>query len=177
MFHFMLSGMERFLILDQRLSRFVDSARALPKWAVRAIGPYMEDEVKSMIGTYQPAVPGPVGTYPAWAQLTPATLERRRVRGINPADEPLKETQAMYNAVNHETIRAIEKPVVIVGYLITPETIQVDGKDGTYPAYHEIGTVDMPPRPTLGPALMKMKDKVEDILGPLVFNHVNILIK
>ena len=43
-----------------------------------------------------------------------------------------------------------------------------------YEIYHELGTINMPARPVLGPAVMRVSERLGDSIGKIVFNHFNV---
>lgn len=104
----------------------------------------LENDAKGQIGHYQ----GAHGDFPAWAPLADST-EREKQRIGAPADAPLLRHGGMYASFGHS----------------------IEGHDGvmgsTDPTmvFHEFGTSKMPPRPVIGPAVVKQRKTVEQILG------------
>lgn len=165
-----LLGIERFEILDQRIGRLLDTIDQVPKAYARALGPLIATEARRMLGTYQERI----GEYPGWQDLTQATLDRRAARGINPNDEPLLETGAMRDSIATERIAQTPTTVVfVVGYTITPGTMENDDGEGDYPMWHEVGTGGMPPRPVFGPAVLKIEERAKGVLADITRSHFN----
>lgn len=108
----------------------------------------IETAAKDEIGHYQAAI----GDFPAWAPLADST-EAEKARLGAPADAPLLRHGAMYASFQHKA----EGLQGIVGS--TDPTL----------VYHEFGTSKMPPRPVLGPALVKNRDHIQKILANTVF--------
>lgn len=104
----------------------------------------IEQTAKDEIGFYQPAV----GPFPAWADLAEST-EQDKARNGYPLNAPLERTGAMRDSIQSES----EGFEAIVG-----------SKEETL-AYHEFGTVKMPPRPVLGPAVVLNELKIKRIIG------------
>lgn len=104
----------------------------------------IETTAKAELGTYQPAV----GPFQDWAELTDSTKESRVHQGYTEND-PLLRSGELKNSISHET-----------GGLET-----VVGSTSPVMEYMEFGTKNMPPRPVLGPALFRNKDKIKGILG------------
>lgn len=104
----------------------------------------LEEDMRKQIGEYQ----GSAGSYPAWASLADSTEEEKGRLGY-PLNAPLLREGDLQKSFQHDQ----------------------DGNEGivgsTDPVmvYHEFGTVKMPPRPVVGPALYRNRDKIEHLLG------------
>jgi hypothetical protein len=174
MFDVVMIGLERFLILEQRVGRAIDAMEVVPREIAKSIGIRIQDKAQRMMGQYQTAIAGPLGVYPAWEPLKESTLERRASRGVNPADEPLLESGAERKAV------WASKPFQpYPGMYIFRIGFRGDQLAGTYAAVHELGsdTNNEPARPVIGPAVMHVMsepDVKRDILS-FTFNHFNIM--
>lgn len=171
-------GVEQFEIMDQRLGRMLEAMHVVPMTFAKALGSMIVNEARSMLGVAQPGVAGPMGVYPPWPpNLASETMRRRAARGINSADQPLLESGAMRDSIAASPPMYFEDGVVfIVGYR---PIMGGPGKSRpgsiAYPALHEIGTSRMPARPVLGPAVIRVSENIKDVLGPIAFNHFNIL--
>ena len=104
----------------------------------------LEKDMKAQVGYYQ----GEVGEFPAWAPLADST-EADKARLGAPSGAPLLRFGALYASFQHEA-RGDEGVV---------------GSTDPTMIYHEFGTSKMPPRPVLGPALVRNREKIEKILG------------
>lgn len=104
----------------------------------------IETDAKEQIGHYQEAA----GPHPAWAPLAEST-EAEKARLGYPTDAPLLRTGELQDSFGHEA----HGNEGVVGS--TDKTM----------VYHEMGTEKMPPRPALGPAVFKNREKIEQILG------------
>lgn len=112
----------------------------------------IENEAKGEIGHYQPAV----GEFPAWAPLAPST-EAEKARLGAPLGAPLLRHGGLYASFQHE--------------VESPEEGVVGSTDPTL-VYHEFGTSKMPPRPVLGPAVVRTREKVQQILGQAIVEGI-----
>lgn len=102
-------------------------------------------DAREQIGAYQPAV----GSYPAWEPLAESTEEEKARLGA-PADAPLERFGELKKSFKSDPP--------------TEDSI-LFGSDDPVMEFHEFGTVKMPPRPALGPALLKRIDRVQQIFG------------
>jgi HK97 gp10 family phage protein len=132
-----LAFAEHLLVLRHELHKHTE--RGLGK-ALQVI----ETDAKEQIGQYQAAV----GPHPAWAPLAEST-EAEKARLGYPTDAPLLRTGELQESFQHEA----HGDEGVVG---STDPIMV---------YHEFGTEKMPPRPVVGPAAFKSKEKIEQILG------------
>jgi len=108
--------------------------------AVEAI----EATAKEEIGKYQDEA----GHFPAWAPLAESTIADRIAQGFTP-DDPLLRSGELRDSIVHE-VEGLEATV---------------GSTDEVMIYHEFGTVKMPPRPVLGPALFHNAEKVQKLIG------------
>ena len=108
----------------------------------------IENTAKEEIGHYQ-AEHGP---FPAWAPLADSTMREKTRLGYTgrlSADDPLYRTGEMRDSIEHRT-----------------EDLEAEiGTDSEIAPYHEFGTSKMPPRPFLGPSLVRNKENIEKIIG------------
>lgn len=104
----------------------------------------VEKEAKKEIGTYQPEV----GPFQDWAELADSTKEDRLKKGYTEND-PLLRSGDLRNSISHQTKEL---------------TAQI-GSTSDIMIYQEFGTTFIPPRPVLGPAAFKNKEKIKKILG------------
>lgn len=170
-----LIGIERFLILEQRVGRAFDAIEMVPVAIANSIGARIVDDAQRSIGVYQAATAGPMGIYPEWEPLKESTLERRARSGVNPADEPLLETGEEQEAVTHT------KPQRIMGENRVEFKVGFRGDSvaGIRAAVHEVGNPDHnePARPVIGPSVVRVMNSpaVSGDVHMYVFNHFNIL--
>lgn len=104
----------------------------------------VENTAKDEIGHYQNAV----GPFAEWAPLADSTEEQKASMGY-PPNAPLEASGEMRDNISHE-IHGNESAI---------------GSPDERMVYHEFGTSKMPPRPVLGPALYRNKDRIQKILG------------
>jgi HK97 gp10 family phage protein len=107
----------------------------------------IEGTAKAEIGTYQPEA----GPFPAWADLADAT-EAEKARLGFPVDAPLLRTGEMRESITHQ-VAGLEAAI---------------GSNEDKMIYHEFGTSRIPPRPVLGPAAFRNKEKIRAIIGEAV---------
>lgn len=112
----------------------------------------IEADAKAQIGHYQPEV----GAFPAWADLAPST-EAEKARMGAPADAPLLRTGALYASFSHELLGNGEGVV---------------GSTDPTMVFHEFGTAKMPPRPVMGPAVLRTTPQVKKLLGATVVQGI-----
>lgn len=136
------------------ISQFVTHLAALEVSVARAehralerVSKIIEADAKSQIGHYQDAV----GGFPAWAELADSTEAEKAKLGY-PVDAPLLREGDLRESITHE-----------VGH-----GDAVIGSKSSIAEYHEFGTETIPPRPFIGPAAFKSKDKIERILGQAI---------
>lgn len=104
----------------------------------------IEKTAKEEIGHYQQAA----GPFAAWAELAESTEEQKARMGY-PADSPLKASGEMANSFEHKTSGL--------------ETIIGSTDPKMY--YHEFGTMRMPARAVLGPAVFRNREYIRRVLG------------
>lgn len=120
----------------------VNARRALERVAVK-----VEKTAKSEFGHYQPET----GPFPAWAELAESTKDERARLGYS-EDEPLLREGDLRDSIEHEV----------------SELEAVIGTNSDIAEYHEFGTSKMPPRPFMGPALVRNHDAIIEELGGAV---------
>lgn len=111
------------------------------------VGAAIQRTAKAEFGHYQEAV----GPFPEWAELAENTKEDRVSKGFSEND-PLLRTGEMRDSIERQTA----------------ELETVVGSNSEILEYHEFGTSKMPPRPVLGPALVRNHDEIIDRLGGAV---------
>lgn len=104
----------------------------------------VEKSAKSEIGHYQPEV----GPFQDWAELTESTQYDRERKGFTP-DDPLLRTGELRDSISSD-VKGLEAQI---------------GSDSDIMVYQEFGTATIPPRPVLGPAAFKNKEKIRAIIG------------
>lgn len=107
----------------------------------------VEKTAKSEFGNYQPGV----DVFPAWKELADATKQDRIEKGFTPND-PLLRTGGLRDSISHK----------VDGFKAAV------GSESEIMADHEFGTSRIPPRPVLGPALFRNKEKIKKILGAAI---------
>jgi HK97 gp10 family phage protein len=111
----------------------------LEKCAVR-----IEKTAKDEIGFYQSAI----GPFAAWADLADSTEASKSLAGY-PANAPLEATGEMRDSITHKT-SGLETVI---------------GSADQKMVYHEFGTLKMPARPVMGPAVLRNKEYIRRIIG------------
>lgn len=104
----------------------------------------VEQTAKAEIGHYQAGI----GPFPAWADLAESTEEHKAKMGY-PADAPLEATGEMRDSITHTT-HVLEAVI---------------GSTDAKMFYHEFGTLKMPARPVMGPAILRNKEYIRRVLG------------
>ena len=112
--------------------------------ALEACARLVEKTAKEAIGEYQPAV----GPFQDWAPLADAT-EAEKARLGYPADAPLLREGDLRASIQHE-VRGNEAVI---------------GSKSDIAAYQEFGTATISPRPFVGPAAFRNKEKIQRIIG------------
>ena len=114
----------------------------------------IEKSAKDEIGHLQPAV----GNYNAWAELTDVTKADKEAKGyvFNEDYNPLYRTGGLQDSISHE-----------VG-----ELEAVTGSTSELMPFFEYGTSKMPPRPVIGPAAFKNREKIKSIIGLAAFGGI-----
>ena len=92
------------------------------------------------------------GTYQdGWAALAESTIAQKQT-----GDSPLLETGEMRDSIAHNS----------------DEHVAYVGSNNPKMTWQELGTDRIPPRPVLGLALIKAKDKVEAAVGKIVMERL-----
>jgi len=126
--------------------------RTQRKHALNAAADLIKKDARAQIGEYQEAI----GNYPAWAELAESTEDEKARLGA-PADAPLLRYGDLQKSFRSE--------------LEGDETVIVGSTDPVM-EYHEFGTSKMPPRPVLGPALLKNDERIRQILGVAMLDAI-----
>lgn len=108
----------------------------------------VEATAKSEFGEYQAAV----GPYPEWEQLAESTQQERERLGYTPND-PLLRSGELRDSVGRE-VRHMEAVI---------------GSRSPVMFYQELGTPRIPPRPVLGPALIRSEEAIKHALAGVLF--------
>lgn len=111
------------------------------------VGAAIQSTAKAEFGHYQDGI----GEFPAWEELAESTKEDRVRQGFTENDPLLR---------SGETRDSIERQ--------TAELETVVGSNSEILERHEFGTSKMPPRPVLGPALVRNHDLILEKLGGAV---------
>lgn len=154
-------GFSRFLV--ERIPRQVLAFHH----ALERIGKKVETTAKSEFGEYQPGI----GSYPAWAELSDVTKDERVQQGFT-ANDPLYRSGELRDAVTHD----VDTPNLEVAIGVKSGDLHstYPGGGGSPPdlgelmIWHELGTQNMPPRPVLGPALMRNQKVIEEEVGAAI---------
>jgi HK97 gp10 family phage protein len=109
----------------------------------------IEVDAKKQIGDYQ----AEVGPFAGWVELADSTKADRVAKGFTEND-PLLRTGGLRDSIS----RQVEGDEAAVG---STSDIAV---------YQELGTDKIPPRPFLGPAAFKNRDRIESLLGLAVIH-------
>ncbi len=112
--------------------------------ALKRAARVIEKDARAQIGEYQPEV----GPFPEWAELADSTEYDKAQKGY-PVDAPLLREGDLRNSIQHEVV-GLEAVI---------------GSQSDIAAYQEFGTPTIPPRPFIGPAAFKNKEKIQRILG------------
>jgi phage gpG-like protein len=104
----------------------------------------VETTAKDEIGHYQSGI----GPFPAWVGLADSTEAHKAKMGY-PADAPLEATGEMRDSITHTT-HALEAVI---------------GSTDKKMVYHEFGTLRMPARPVMGPAILRNREYIRRVLG------------
>ncbi len=108
---------------------------------------HVEKVAKDEFGHYQPEV----GPFPAWEELAESTQMDRLHQGYDP-DEPLLRTGGLRDSIEHE-VHGLEAVI---------------GSKSQIMVYHEFGTEHIPPRPVLGPAVVRSRPMIEKVFAEVV---------
>lgn len=119
--------------------------------ALAQVAERIKKTAQDEIGFYQPAV----GPFAAWDDLADST-EQEKARLGYPLNAPLERTGQMRDSIKSES-EGLEAIV---------------GSEEEKLAFHEFGTVKMPPRPVLGPAVIHNEAAIKEIIGRAAVNAV-----
>ena len=120
------------------------AVRIAEEKALEKIGVVLEKDAKAQIGEYQEAH----GPFAAWDALADSTEAEKSRLGYD-TDAPLLRTGEMRDSIQHE----------VAG------TELVMGSKSDKAEWQEFGTNKIPPRPFIGPAAFKNKEKIQRRLG------------
>lgn len=112
--------------------------------ALKAAAILVEAEAKSEFGVYQ----GQIGPFDKWDELADATKIDRVTQGYSEND-PLLRSGELRDSIGH----ALDGLNAVVG---STSDVMV---------YQELGDEKLPPRPVLGPALLRKEREVVTLLG------------
>lgn len=129
-------------LAEAQLAVHVATHRALDRAAA-----IVERDAKQQIGDYQPEA----GPFNAWPELADSTKQDRVNKGFSEND-PLLRTGELRDSISRQ-VQGSEAAV---------------GSTSDVMVYQELGTDRIPPRPVLGPAALKNKDRIEKVLGDAV---------
>jgi len=114
---------------------------------LEAVAVKIEKTAKKQIGEYQYAV----GPFPEWEELADSTKADRVRKGYTEND-PLLRSGQLRDSISHET-KGLEAAI---------------GSDSDIAVYQELGTVEIAPRPFLGPAVEHNHEAIKKIVGGAV---------
>jgi HK97 gp10 family phage protein len=126
------------------LARMSEKVLLAEHKALKHAAEVVEKEAKSEFGEYQPGI----GEFRKWAELADATKDDRLSQGFSEND-PLLRSGKLRDSVSHE----VNGLTAVIG---STSDVMV---------YQELGTDTIPPRPVLGPALLRKHKMVVDIVG------------
>jgi phage gpG-like protein len=113
--------------------------------SLAAAAQILKDDMRGQIGEYQ----GALGDYPAWEPLAEST-EDEKARVGAPAEAPLERFGDLQKSFRSELVGNNEAII---------------GSTDPVMEFHEYGTSKMPPRPVVGPALLRNVDAIEKLIG------------
>lgn len=116
--------------------------------AMEEVGRIVQEEAKSMIGTYQTGI----SPYRDWAQLSPYTQDDRAARGY-PPNEPLLREGDLRDSIEHDA-GPFE---AVVG---SDDRVAVYQELGTEAQRQGQGPPGIPPRSFLGGAAVRKADEI-----------------
>jgi HK97 gp10 family phage protein len=122
------------------------------KRSLKAAAQIIKTDARAQIGHYQPEA----GEYPEWAPLAESTEDEKARLGA-PADAPLERFGDLKKSFRSTMVG--DKEVIV-------------GSTDPNMDWHEFGTSKMPPRPVLGPALLKNIEKIRHLLGHAMLDTV-----
>lgn len=132
------------LAVEMEVAAEVVAVRA-NKDSLRRAAQLVTRDARTQIGHYQPSA----GAYPAWEPLAESTEEEKARLGA-PENAPLYRFGGLKASFRYDPP--------------TEDSIDLGSTDSVM-EYHEFGTVKMPARPVLGPALLKNIDEIQRIFG------------
>lgn len=112
--------------------------------ALKRAAEVVEREAKSEFGVYQ----GATGPFAKWEELSDYTKQDRVSQGFTEND-PLLRSGGLRDSISH----AVQGLSAVIG---STDQVMV---------YQELGTDEIPPRPVLGPALLRKDKEVVRIVG------------
>lgn len=130
------------------LTKIKEESRIFEMELLKAIALLVEEDAKRKFGEYQDST----GPYQAWEQLAEATQKDRIRQGYEP-NNPLYRSGDLMNSIYSK----IEEKVAAVG---SNDPIML---------WQEKGTVHIPARPALGPALFQNKEIIKKIVSKMMF--------
>jgi HK97 gp10 family phage protein len=137
--HFETMGQFADHLLKASVGEVIALQKGLEKCAV-----LVEKTAKSELGTYQPEV----GPFQNWEELADVTKDDRVRLGYTEND-PLLRSGNLQESITHE-VAGLEAII---------------GSTSPVMAYQEFGTDKIPPRPVIGPAAFRNKEKIKNIIG------------
>ncbi|MEI9982617.1 MAG: hypothetical protein WDN69_05045 [Aliidongia sp.] len=143
-----MTGNAGLAVLAQRLRHVAENLPTERRIALEEIGEHGADTARNLLGTYQPET----GPFPAWPELADSTKAERVRLGFTEND-PLRRSGELAESISY---RVDGTRSVAVG---SPMDEMV---------YSELGTVTEPPRPALGPALIRSGGYIVERLSAAV---------
>jgi hypothetical protein len=128
---------------SRHIEKVVLSEKVYKKATLELIGKFLEDAAKRKFGVYQKDD----GLFEGWAQLAESTQQQRVRLGYSPND-PLFRSGETMNSLSHS---------------VSGDSVY-NGSTSILMKYFELGTINMPPRPVLGPAMFENRDKIKKII-------------
>ena len=123
-------------VFRQSAGRVILEERAI----LDEIGKMVASRARAKLGVYQSAV----GPFPAWAPLSPVTIDRKG------SDRPLVDTGALKETG--------------VDYDVHGFSVEI-GSDLLRALWAELGTAKEPPRPFLGPSAYESIEEIVNLVG------------
>lgn len=127
-------------------TRTLEKEVAFIDLSLKKIGKIVTKKAKSEFGEYQPTT----GPFSQWPQLADATQRERIELGYTPND-PLLRSGDLRDSISY--VVDLKDLSVYIG---STSDIMPD---------HEFGTVRIPARPVLGPALFTEKKKIKEVIA------------
>ena len=123
-------------VFRQSAGRLILEERAV----LDEIGKMVASRARAKLGVYQSAV----GPFPAWAPLSPVTIDRKG------SDTPLYDTGELKETG--------------IDYEVHGMSVEI-GSDLLRALWAELGTASEPPRPFLGPAAYESIEEIKKLVG------------